>query len=276
MAAPTPPVCSKRGCPQPPRLFGALLAVIVALLAASAAHAQTRGANQSFRPAPADTPLVTDVSNHLIAITSSYTGTDLLVFGSLDAEGDVVVVIRGPAGPLVVRRKERIAGIWLNRKAVGFTDIPAFYAVASSRPLAQIGSISLRERLQIGADNVRLRSEVGDGTADPYRQALIRNKQRAGLWPPLSPPVTFLGQKLFRATFELPANVPVGIYRTEVYLIRGDRVVAAQATPLYVDKQGTEQEIYELAHNYPIPYGLLAVVLALLAGWGAALVFRRG
>jgi len=186
------------------------------------------------------------------------------------------VVIRGPAGPLVVRRKERIAGIWLNRKAVDFTDIPAFYAVAASRPLAQIGSISLRERLQLGTDNVRLATGVGDGIADPYRQALIRNKQRAGLWPAVPQTVTFLGQKLFRATFELPANVPVGTYRTEVYLIRGDRVVAAQATPLYVDKQGTEQEIYDFAHTHPIPYGLLAVALALLAGWGAALVFRRG
>jgi hypothetical protein len=64
--------------------------------------------------APAQ-PLVADLSSHLITITSSYTGTDLLLFGAVEQGGDVIVVVHGPTEPLVVRRKERVAGVWVNR-----------------------------------------------------------------------------------------------------------------------------------------------------------------
>ena len=248
-------------------------AAIIGLAAVATAQPQP-GRNPAV-PTAADPPLVTDVSSHLIAITSSFTGTELLVFGAVDDLGDVIVVIRGPAGPLVVRRKERVAGIWLNRRSLRFENVPAFYAVASNRAFSEIASLGLLSRLQIGAANLRLGVASDREDETPFREALIRNKQREQLYPPIVVPVSFLGQKLFRARFELPATVPVGTYRAEVYLIRDDKVIAAQATPLFVDKQGSEQAVYDFAHQQPLAYGLGAVFLALAAGWAAALAFRK-
>jgi uncharacterized protein (TIGR02186 family) len=238
--------------------------------------ASLQAAAQSARRPVGDTPLVTDLSTHLIAITSSFTGTELLVFGALDAEGDVIVAVRGPAGPVTIRKKEQVAGIWLNRRALRFDNVPAFYAVAANRPLDQIASPSLMARLQIGATNLRLVAEAGSPSqVAEFRDALIRNKEHDGLYIPGAGTVTMLGTKLFRTGIELPANVPVGTYRAEVYLIRNDRVIAAQATPLFVDKQGVEQEIYDFAHQRPLLYGLAAVAMSLATGWGAGLLFGR-
>ncbi len=253
------------------RISRLLAALALGTLLSTPASGQT-GARQIA----VDTPLVTDLSTHLIAITSSFSGTELLVFGALDAEGDVIVAVRGPAGPVNIRKKEQVAGIWLNRRSLRFDNVPTFYAVAANRPLSQIASSSLLSRLQIGAGNLRLVAEAGatDQVVE-FRDAIVRNKERDGLYLPGAGTVTMLGGKLFRTGIELPANVPVGTYRAEVYLIRDDRVIAAQATPLFVDKQGVEQEVYDFAHQQPLLYGLAAVAIALGTGWAAGLLFRR-
>ena len=125
-------------------------------------------------------PLVTDLSAHLIAITSNFTGTELLLFGSTEEPGDIVVVVRGPPHAMRVRLKSRFAGIWINRRSQQFDTVPAYYATTSSRPLQQIASPGLLTRLQIGADNLRFspRRDIGEAELQPYREAIIRNKER--------------------------------------------------------------------------------------------------
>jgi uncharacterized protein (TIGR02186 family) len=226
---------------------------------------------------PGDTPLATDLSAHLIAITSSFTGTDLLLFGSVEEPGDIVVVVRGPAGPTVVRRKSRVGGIWLNTDSLEFENVPGYYAIAATRPIEEIASPGLLQRLQIGADNLqfRPRREASKEQLEGFREAMIRIKGRESLYQEAADPVTFLGRKLFRTRIGFPSTVPVGTYRAEVYLIRDDRVIAAQATPLFVNKEGVEQAVFDFAHRQPLFYGLAAVAAAVFAGWLAATMFRK-
>lgn len=229
-------------------------------------------------PAPADSPLITDLSSHLIAITSSFTGTDLLLFGAIDEPGEVVVVVRGPTSTSVVRRKRPTLGFWLTRRSESYDNVPAYYAVASSKPLREIAPISLLQRLQIGTENLRFRylgSRRPDDIAH-YHQAVVRLKIRDGLYRENIGAIDFLGPKLFRTAISFPSTVPVGTYQTEVYLIRDNRIIAAQSTPLFIDKQGIEQEVYDFSRQEPAVYGLVAVLLAVFAGWLAAVVFRRG
>ena len=79
--------------------------------------------------------IVADLSAHEIAITAGFSGTELLLFGATDGEGDVIVVVRGPATTMSVRRKSRVLGIWINTESLRFRDVPSFYRVASSRPI---------------------------------------------------------------------------------------------------------------------------------------------
>lgn len=230
----------------------------------------------TLAPAKAE-PLVADLSSHLIRITSSFTGTELLLFGAVEEEGDIVVVIRGPSGEVEVRRKQRTAGLWINRDRVVFERVPAFYWVGATQPLESLATAGVLARHEIGFDNLVF---SGAKTLDArernaFREALVRRKQESSLYVDEVQPVARLGAKLFRATVTFPSNVPTGAYRAEVYLIRGDRVVSAQTTPLFVRKGGLGDKIYTFAHRQPAAYGLIAVAAALLAGWLAGVMFRR-
>ncbi len=180
---------------------------------------------------------------------------------------------------LVVRRKRPTLGLWLTRRSESFDNVPSYYAVATSRPLREIAPASLLQRLQIGTENLRFRSlgspSRGDSIRD-YEQSIVRLKLRDGLYREDIGAVDFLGPKLFRTEISFPSTAPVGTYQTEVYLVRDERIVAAQSTPLFIDKQGVEQEVYDFSRTEPAVYGLVAVLIAMFSGWLAAVAFRRG
>jgi uncharacterized protein (TIGR02186 family) len=225
-------------------------------------------------PARAQT-LVADLTSHLIAITTGFTGTDVVLFGAIDGDGDVVVVVRGPDTMVEVRRKERTLGIWLNRADMTFAEVPGFYSISSTKPIAQLAKPEVLERYHIGLDHLVLEPVDPTDEAAQFRKALIRNKQREGLFPTTTGTVAFVGSRLFRATVNFPANVPTGSYQVWVYLIRNGQVQGAQTTPLLVSPLGLSADIVDFAYRRALAYGVIAVVVAAMAGWLGSVVFRR-
>lgn len=224
-------------------------------------------------------PLVADLASHLVAITTGFTGTSVVLFGATDGGGDVIVVVRGPEREVVVRRKSRIAGIWVNTREVAFSAVPSFYAVLSSHGLDEIVSPSVRALHQIGLASLRLaaRDEKRHSPAElaAFRSALIDEQQRLGLYVDTVGKVSFLGNRLFRATINFPANVPTGTYLVEVFLVRDKAVVSGQTTPLVVSQVGVNAEVGEFAGHWALAYGFIAVAGAAMAGWLASLPFRN-
>ncbi len=228
-------------------------------------------------PARANT-LVADLSRHLVAITTGFAGTDVLLFGATEGEGDVVVIVRGPDRPVVMRRKTQVLGVWVNTAKMTFGRAPSFYAIASSRPLAEIAQETVLVRHQMGLDKLRLelpRAKASANVAAEWRAGLIRNHEALGLYQVEVGRVIFLGNRLFRARIHLPANVPTGTYQVEVFLLEEGRMLSAQTTPLDVSKIGTEAEVYDFAHQNSALYGLIAILVALMAGWLAHMAFRK-
>jgi len=228
--------------------------------------------------------LVTDISSHLISVTSDFTGTDLLLFGAIKTaeptdnpkSGDIIVVVRGPQKELIVRKKERVAGIWINTKAVQLSKVPGFYAVASNRDVSLITSEATLNRLKIGSSRLNLPSPSTDnGTNTEFRQAVIRQQTESELYSNNQASVYFLGNTLFRTSIHFPANVPVGNYVAEVYLFLDGELLSAQTTPLFIKKFGLGRRINDFAQTYPYLHGIAAIVLALLAGWIASVIFRK-
>ncbi|HEY6334690.1 MAG TPA: TIGR02186 family protein [Alphaproteobacteria bacterium] len=221
--------------------------------------------------------LVADLSSHLVAITTGFAGTDVLLFGAVEGPGDVVVVVRGPDEREIVRLKGRVAGIYVNRKEMAFSRVPSFYQVAASGELDKIASAAERARLEIGTENLRLVPEVerDPATVADYRAALIRNKEAQGLWGRNVAKVASLGARLFRVNVYFPSNVPVGIYQVQVFLFHDGEVRAAQTTPLSISKVGASAEIFDFAHREAAAYGAIAIAIALAAGWAASAIFRR-
>lgn len=222
------------------------------------------------RTAMADA-LVADLSEHLVQINLSFTGKQVLLYGAIEGEGNVVVVVQGPREPTTVRRKARVAGVWANDASVTFDDAISFYKVMASAELDEWLPFTLRERHQIGVEYLDFspREEIGPAEKADFQTALIRNKQKLGHYGMLEGRVSILGGRLFRTEIFFPANVPIGIYNLEAFLVRDGEMISAQKTPLYVSKSGIEAEIFNLAHNFPEIYGILAILIAVIAGLAA-------
>ncbi len=223
-------------------------------------------------------PVVADLSDYVISIDSGFTGTDVLLYGAVEDEGDLVVVVRGPTETVAVRRKDRVAGIWVNRETVEFENVPSYYTVATSRPLDEIAQLNFRILHQIGLDALRLVA-TGDRPVEeiaPFREALIRNRVREGLYGEAFDAMKILSNRLFSTPLHFPANVSEGTYHAEVFLIRDGAIVSAEQTPLFINKSGFQWEVNHYAHAQPELYGIAAILIALAAGWLAAVVFRKG
>jgi uncharacterized protein (TIGR02186 family) len=221
--------------------------------------------------------LVADLTSHLVAITTGFTGTSVVLFGAIEGGGDIVVVVRGPERETVVRRKSRVAGIWLNTRSIAFANVPSFYAVLANKPVDDVVPANLRQVHEIGIDNLKLNPAEKAKPADivEFRAALIAEQQRGGLYDKKPGAVNFLGDKLFRASLDFPATVPVGTYSIQVFLVRKGDIVAAQTTPLIISQTGLEADINDFAQNRSLLYGLVAVAMAAVAGWGATFLFRN-
>lgn len=222
--------------------------------------------------------LVADLSSHLVSITTGFTGAKILLFGATEGEGDVVVVVRGPNKPAVVRRKGRVAGIWVNQAEMQFVNVPSYYAVAANRPIVEFLPDRVLSRQEIGAEHLNLTpAEQPSGPEfDEFRRALIRSMQNAELYGREPSRIVFLGNRLFRTDIQFPANAPVGAYTVAVYLIRDGDVVNAEITPLSISKAGFSAGVFEFAHRHSLAYGVLAILIAVMAGWSANVVFRKG
>jgi uncharacterized protein (TIGR02186 family) len=235
-------------------------------------------------PAKAD-DLVSGLSTDLIQITSNFTGTDLVLFGAIEPteetgpakDQDLVVVIRGPQVDMTVRRKARILGIWINRAQIELTGLPGYYFLASTRPLDDVASLATLQRFRLGTANLEstTAAKTDPNEAAAFRAAAIRDRKREHLYWESPTGIEFLSRTLFRARIPVPASVPPGEYRAEVYLFRGGIVVSAQSSPLYIDKSGFERQVYNYAYQASFAYGFAAVLMALALGWVGFVVFRE-
>ncbi len=221
--------------------------------------------------------LVADLSSHLIAITTGFTGTEVLLFGAKEGPGQVVMIVRGPTSSVTVRKKSRIAGIWMNTDRVTFSNVPSFYAVATSAPLPDIAPAPVLARHQIGFDQLKFDAppDVDPARYREFRTALVRNQQRVGNFMNEVGAISFLGNTLFRASVYFPANVPVGVYLVEVLLLQNGEITGAQTTPLIISKVGFGAEIFDFAHQKAALYGVVAIILSLVAGWLPHILLRR-
>ncbi len=234
----------------------------------------------------AEPKLVPDVSQREIQIRYSFTGAELLLFGAVLYPGgrvptdrvDIAVVVKGPMQPILVREKQKVAGIWMNVESERFRSAPSFYAVASSRPLAELVDERTAAIYELGVQNLQL--SPGAGASPEERQrfeaGLIELQQRRQLYFEDPTGVEITGGVLYRARINIPARVPVGEYTAETFLIRNGEVAAAAVREIRIEKLGFERFVAAAAEEWSLAYGLVAVAISLLLGWGASSAFRRG
>lgn len=264
-------------------------ALLTLLFTATGLCAQTPTQQRQI-PAITTERIESDLSSRNIAIESNFTGGRIVIFGTVENSKqtkidpnryDVVVVVRGPRQTVVARRKSRVAGIWINTDSQTFASAPGFYAVLSRRELSEIASPTVLNAYGLGFESIGFRplgpnvaSRAAQGLGD-FEEAVVRIKQEQGLYRYDPEGVVFVGRNLFRATVDIPTNVPVGIYATDVYLLHNGEVLSHNRSRLTIRKEGFERFVYSAAFDYPLLYGIAAVIIAIIAGLLASAATRR-
>ncbi|MFN3971200.1 MAG: TIGR02186 family protein [Gemmobacter sp.] len=228
--------------------------------------------------------IVAGLSHASVAITADFTGEEILVYGAVRREAPipggaplhVIVTVEGPSTPIIVRKKARRFGIWVNAETVRIDRAPSFYAIAATAPLEGILSETENLRHKITIPRAIRSVGIAGAAADSPRfvEALIRIRVGEERYSILEGGVSLTEDTLFRTDIRLPANLTEGVYRVRLFLLRGGAVVDAQERTIPVQKAGFERWVFNLSRQQPLLYGLLSLVLAVVAGWGASAAFR--
>jgi uncharacterized protein (TIGR02186 family) len=226
------------------------------------------------------------LSTDTIAITAGFEGKELTVFGALDnadtliqrqGRYDIVVVLEGPPKDIIVRKKARFLGIWVNRASETFSDIPSSYSLASTRSMQDITDATTFSKLSLGVSGMVLSPKYGQqrATLDAFTNALKTIKLGKGLYNERQGGVEFISPNLFRATLSLSADVPVGNHLARAFLFRNGAFLRESSTSLQIVKAGFEQQVFRAAHERSFYYGMFSVALAMLIGWLGRVMFKR-
>ncbi|MEL7014114.1 MAG: TIGR02186 family protein [Pseudomonadota bacterium] len=238
-------------------------------------------------PAKAE-EVVLGLSQDEVAITATFDGSQILVFGAVKREKpipvgpplQVAVAVSGPSEPVLVRRKSRRFGIWVNTDSVLIDSAPSFYKVATSAPfdtvLTDVQDLQYRVSIDRAIQSVgaTFGTATGSGGAQDFTEAVKRIRGSKDLYKILEGSVKVDQQTLFRTAIDMPANLTEGGYSIRIFLTREGEVISLYETQIEVKKVGLERWLYTMSREMPLVYGLMSLAIAIFAGWGAAAAFR--
>jgi len=223
--------------------------------------------------------VIATVAPSKISVSSNYSGGSIVVFGAI-AKGqpsrsyDAVVTVTGPPQNLIVRRKERVLGIWVNRSTRSFENVPSFAAVFANRPFDAITKPDMLRQQRLGLKyNVFPDKAVNDD--DPFEQNLISARIEEGLYLEQPQGVSFVSLALFRTEIPLPKNALTGNYDVDLKIFASGALVAQTKSHFNVEKIGVAQFVAKASVDYSLAYGLTTMAMALLTGWLGSIAFRR-
>lgn len=241
------------------------MAALVALLAA-------------IIPAAAE-QLVVDLSTPLVSIETDFTGSEIALFGVIERDRQtisrrgpyqIVATVAGPLEDVLVQRKERRFGIFVNAEGHLFTDVPSFYALYASE--------SARELIAPGGAAEDLSPDaIGrlGSKREPFRASLAASRMETGQFTHAVGAVELLTKTFFRAVIRLPAIAEAGVYTVRVHLFADGTRLDTHTLTFALRKAGFEQDLWSFSRDRPLFYGLATVALALITGYVGGVVFRR-
>ncbi|MCL5778135.1 TIGR02186 family protein [Limibaculum sp. FT325] len=232
--------------------------------------------------------VVAGLSQTRVSITTWFSGSEIFIYGAVKREApipqgaplDVVIAVTGPSAPVIVRRKTREFGVWVNGPGLFVDAAPSFYAVSTTRPLEDVLSATADLRYGVGLKGLGQVIRLVDAPRwlgeqrDEYLDAVVRLQRNRGVYYEQIGGVTVAEETLFQTRLQLPAQLVEGDYRARIFLTRDREVIDSFETSIAVRKVGLEHWVDEMAHKRSALYGVLSVVVALVAGWAASALFR--
>ena len=227
--------------------------------------------------------IVADLSQNRVGISATFDGSEIMIFGAIsrdapqpdDGDLQVIITVAGPSTPVMVRRKDKKLGIWVNSESVLIDNAPSFYSISTTAPLKSslADSADLLLKVSIPRAIASIGAHLASGHAQDFTKALMRIRTDNGLYNVREGAVEFMSDTLFRTSVDLPSNLTAGEYTARILITRNKAVIDIFETKLDIQKVGIERWLYNLAHENALYYGLMSLLIAIVAGWTASAVF---
>ena len=229
----------------------------------------------------ANDTIVRGLSSKSISINTTFTGSDIIIFGSIkraDNElivpSNIIIEVLGPEIDIIVRKKKKMFGIWVNSDPNKISNSLSFYSLLYTEKPQNILNASELTKASLGKDKFFKSDNLSQSYIDAVN-ATIRIKSKDGFYLFDNEPIILKDETLFSAKISLPANLTEGDYETKIHLIQNGKIIDSSSDIIQVRKIGLEEWLYKTAHDQSLLYGLFSIFLALFFGWSASTLFRR-
>ena len=225
--------------------------------------------------------IVRGLSSKNISINTTFTGSDILLFGSIKRANNeqlipsnIIIEVLGPKSDIIVRKKKKMFGIWVNSDPHKILNSLSFYSILYTKKPENILSANELVKASLGRDKFLKSNNLEQSYLDAVK-ANVRIKSKSGFYLFNNDPIILKDETLFSTQISLPANLIAGDYETKIYLVQNGKIIDSSKDIIKVRKIGLEDWLYKTAHDQSLFYGVFSIILALFFGWGASTLFRR-
>ena len=202
---------------------------------------------------------------YYIPINITFSGNRLKLYGATDIKGTIIIIVQGIDADFILKKKEKIHNIWREKVVATVKNIPSFYMLASSKPIAK----NLYNDIIRNIHNTVCNDESFPNitTRKFLCSKIIHIKHRTGQYVYMPNTVKRLGQYLFSATINLPDDVPTGTYKIRASVQTNNGVIKGLYNQsFHIKRAGLVKYIYVFSQKYPTLYGIASILLTLCIG----------
>lgn len=239
------------------------------------------------RPVSPSTPAVPEpiafrVSPAVIEMGAFYSGAAVRVEGVVENGSKALVTVVGSDREERFNKKGRVGPIWLNDAKVQFSGVPSLFLRFSAEPVRTVLARSEIDELHLDEKSIMQRMRIEPHLAegdDTMRADFLALKHGDGSYQFGNTGVR-MGEPgkdgtPFSLEFAWPRKAPPATYQVRVYEIRNGAVTRRSAMPLRVVRAGFPAWLAAFSQRRASVYGVAALVIAVLAGFGIDFITLR-
>jgi uncharacterized protein (TIGR02186 family) len=228
--------------------------------------------------------ITSNVSPDTISVNSFYRGSKVTITGETDAGNEIIIKVSSPEVKAHLRKKGKAGGVlWMNVGELEFNPASDVYFIYSTKDIKEILSEKEQDKYSIGYDAFKRLVEVspvsGESEKERWIAEFIRFKEKGHIYGVFQGKIETMtiGSKItYNLTEGWPYEAPPMEYKISVYAVKDGAVTDSTEESLVVEKTGILKFLSDMAFNHEIIYGIIAIIIAVVAGFIVSLLFKGG
>ena len=212
----------------------------------------------------------------------------LTINGSAKEGAQIIIKIVSPTKEFKLNKSGKGLGfVWLPIGHAEVKKLPGMYALLSSGKISAILSPEQQKANGLSPDyqeivnqaEIHYKAPPKEGEAaglkKEYMAGLIKILEEGGLYQ-VKENAVLLSKNQFSAQLKHPADAPLGEYQVYCYAVKEGKVELLTEDKFQVKQTGLAEWLTHQAGSNAIIYGVMAAIIAVLAGILVGMVFRKG